>query len=234
MLIFANNDICLGSREFLLPFVEVLSNNDVGVAFPNEMSPSTLVNRADGYWEESADGFIYGAFFAMRRDVYEEIGGFCEEYQGYGCEEADLAIQMIRRNYKLAFLPNVHLSHAGGTTFAATRQADIPACASNILIFERRWGYDTQFDPTDGGDIWTRWIHYWNCLWGIERNIRKVRDLIKGDPLIGIGIITHNRAEHLYGMIEAVRKTTLGMNTLLFVSDDGSKDGKKNCSTAEV
>lgn len=56
-----------------------------------------------------------GAFFILRKDVYNEIEGFDERTFLYG-EEAILAFKLKQRNYHLLFCPEYRVKHLQGAT----------------------------------------------------------------------------------------------------------------------
>ncbi len=57
-----------------------------------------------------------GAFFLVKREVFEEVGGFDEDYFMYG-EDLDLAYKIKERGYKIFFYPKykaIHLKYRSG------------------------------------------------------------------------------------------------------------------------
>ncbi len=61
-------------------------------------------------------GYIDGAMLAFRRDVYEAVAGWDEEYFFY-TEEADFCYRLKKAGYKIIFNPTIRIIHLrGGTT----------------------------------------------------------------------------------------------------------------------
>lgn len=58
---------------------------------------------------------VMGAFFLMRRDLFEELGGFDERFFVY-FEEVDLSFRAKQKGWKTIFLADVHAFHAAGGT----------------------------------------------------------------------------------------------------------------------
>ena len=56
-----------------------------------------------------------GAFFIIRKDAFEKVGRFDEDYFVYG-EEKDLLFQIKRLGYRTMFEPSVHIFHHLGSS----------------------------------------------------------------------------------------------------------------------
>ena len=56
-----------------------------------------------------------GAFFVFRKDLFEQLGMFDEDYFVYG-EEMDLFFKVKRRGYKSIYEPRVHIIHHVGSS----------------------------------------------------------------------------------------------------------------------
>jgi len=101
--------------------------------------------------------------FAVRPEVWERIGGFCEEYRGYGGEDTDFG--------QCAAAAGVRLDWTGGADayhqFHPTADPPVQHVAdvvTNARLFFRRWGWWpmpgwlagferlglARFDPADG------------------------------------------------------------------------------------
>ena len=62
--------------------------------------------------------YIDGAFMCMRRDCFQEIGEFDENFQFYS-EDADFCWRMKQANYKVVFIPSVRIMHVRGASSIA-------------------------------------------------------------------------------------------------------------------
>jgi GT2 family glycosyltransferase len=58
---------------------------------------------------------VMGAFFLIRRKLFESLGGFDEQFFVY-FEEVDLSFRTWQRRWRSVFLSEVHAFHAGGGT----------------------------------------------------------------------------------------------------------------------
>jgi GT2 family glycosyltransferase len=89
-------------------------------------------DRSEGS-EHNAAGAASGASFAVRRDVWEELGGFDETYWMY-YEETDLSLRAWRRGYRCVCAPESAILHkqsslsAGQTLFYMARNRYLLLC----------------------------------------------------------------------------------------------------------
>ncbi|MDA1317551.1 MAG: hypothetical protein O3B87_06070, partial [bacterium] len=95
-----------------------------------------LVERAEGAQDVGQFDTIEkifsvrGAAMIMRKDVFNEVGGFDEDY-GYYWEEPDIAWRIWLHGYEVYFLPSVTVYHAFGTD-----EKQIEYYLDNDIIFK--------------------------------------------------------------------------------------------------
>ncbi|KKM13017.1 hypothetical protein SY88_00125 [Clostridiales bacterium PH28_bin88] len=65
--------------------------------------------------------YLDGAFLVLRRQCFDDVGGFDEGFAFYA-EDADLCYRISLRGWKIAFLPNVKVSHIRGGTSSRERE----------------------------------------------------------------------------------------------------------------
>nr|ABP46347.1 putative sugar transferase [Mycolicibacterium gilvum PYR-GCK] len=77
--------------------------------------------------------------FAVTADTWRTVGGFCEEYQGYGGEDTDFARCAAARNVPMRWVGGAHAFHQHHAVSNPPVQhlADI---VRNARLFHRRWG----------------------------------------------------------------------------------------------
>ncbi len=161
VVICANNDVEALTDNLLDPIVRTLFDNPAIGVLGVELSEPRPAPVKPVY----VAGYTEGCFFAMRRKVWEHLDGFCEAYTGYGCEEADLSVRLLRLGYRTAFLQGVFCHHAGGATFGRGR-APHEACMKNALVFQQSHGYALNFQ--EGVDFWTNLHGYLECVFALE------------------------------------------------------------------
>ena len=76
---------------------------------------------------------VMGAFFFVRRAVFEELGGFDERFFVY-YEDLDFALRARARGWSSVYLASAQAFHRGqGTTHAATERRTFYFCRSKLL-----------------------------------------------------------------------------------------------------
>jgi GT2 family glycosyltransferase len=131
ILVFLNNDVVC-RRGWLDPLIEpLLKNEKIGITTCKVLlSGSPLLNCAGGYlklWTGGGEiGFGYpedlfneysepfyapGVVMAIRRDLFEKIGGFDNDIFAY-CEDLDLCWRARLRGYKILYVPKAVVYHS--------------------------------------------------------------------------------------------------------------------------
>lgn len=77
----------------------------------------TLEKDSGQYDTEDFIFWASGAAFAIRKDVFEEMDGFDEQFE-FHMEEIDLCWRIQNRNYLIAYCPNSVVYHLGGGSLA--------------------------------------------------------------------------------------------------------------------
>jgi N-acetylglucosaminyl-diphospho-decaprenol L-rhamnosyltransferase len=78
--------------------------------------------------------------FAVRPDVWEQIGGFCEEYVGYGGEDTDFGQRAAAAGVRLDWIGGADAYHQFHATSDPPVQ-HVDDVVANARIFFRRWGW---------------------------------------------------------------------------------------------
>ena len=65
--------------------------------------------------EERAVDFVIGACLLLRREVYEQVGGFDEDFFLYA-EETDWQMRMTKAGWPIMFVPDAEVTHLGGAS----------------------------------------------------------------------------------------------------------------------
>lgn len=136
-LLFANNDIEARDPELFAKVACGLEDARVGAL-------GTLTDYDCGNELQSRPGMaaervwsvkpVMGFLWAVRAEVFAELGGLDEEFQDYGCDEVEFQYRAICRNYRLAVVDS-QVDHALHATFGSNI---IPGLARNIERFNRK------------------------------------------------------------------------------------------------
>jgi GT2 family glycosyltransferase len=135
LLLFMNNDIEATTAEWLRPLVELAQRPEIGGVAPRLIYPDGKVQHAGvvlglggigmnlfsglpggriGYfgWDRLVRSYsaLTGACLLVRRQVFEEIGGF-EESLPVAFNDIDLCIRLGLAGYRLLYTPHSELTH---------------------------------------------------------------------------------------------------------------------------
>jgi GT2 family glycosyltransferase len=135
---------------------------------PEEMISSRFVDQ------------IMGAFFLIRKEVYDQCGGFDEQFFVY-FEEVDLSLRAKEAGYDSYFLANFQAFHAGGGLSAQVKAAR--------LFYSLR------------SRIYYAWKHYSRlesllllcCTFTVELGLRLIQAVIRRSPKQFAEIVTGYR-----------------------------------------
>ena len=87
--------------------------------------------------------WIIGASMFIRREVYEKIKGFDEDYFLY-CEEADLCLRARRSGWTIEVAENIRVDHVGGAseTKSSVREYWIRKQTGTITFYKKNYGLE--------------------------------------------------------------------------------------------
>lgn len=146
-VVFLNNDVVV-DKDWLIELVKVAINNPDAIVTSKALfldNPSiinhdgakaTLIGRGFclnlGKKDRSVNGFStkfviqpYGASMLVRKDVFEEIGAFDEDYFS-SLEDLDLGLRAWLNGKKVIYTSNSRFYHvAGGTGGLGSHQSDV-------------------------------------------------------------------------------------------------------------
>ena len=107
-------------------------------------------NRPEYCVARQAD-FISGASIAMRKKVWNEMGGFDRAYNPAYCEDADLAFRLRRSGYEVWFVPTSRAIHYEGVTHGRDTTKGIKAYqVINLEKFAKRFAVELKSHPQPG------------------------------------------------------------------------------------
>lgn len=110
--------------------------------------------------------FISGASIALRKSVWNELGGFDPEYKPAYCEDADLAFRLRRVGYEVWFVPTSRAIHYEGITHGRDTTKGIKAYqVTNLEKFAKRFSAELKSHPQPGTSSMRA------ANWRVRRNI---------------------------------------------------------------
>ena len=81
--------------------------------------------------------YIEGAFFIVRREAYETIGGMDEGFSFF-FEDADLPMRAIKAGYRTCHVPSARVTHVGGASFSQVPLRHSEEFHKNMIRLYRR------------------------------------------------------------------------------------------------
>lgn len=174
VIMFLNHDVIVQQRGWdarLLDFFE--REPDAAVAGPTLLFPDGRVQSVGGEFDAVGQPFhtalgasnpdwepintprkvswITGAAFAVRADVWRQLGGFDTAYgRGY-FEDVDFCMKAQQAGYTVWHRPNIRMIHSVGST------GGNPAFMHNALLFKSRWVDTKIVQPGNASVIMARW-----------------------------------------------------------------------------
>lgn len=136
-LLFLNNDTTV-EKDWLKPLIDLLEQNpSIGMTGSKLVYPNGILQEAGGVIWQNGDGWNYGrndlpdmpeyqyvkdvdyisgASMMIRRKLWEEIGGFDEQFAPAYYEDTDLAFSVRKKGYRVVYQPLSVVIHYEGTS----------------------------------------------------------------------------------------------------------------------
>jgi GT2 family glycosyltransferase len=80
---------------------------------------------------------VIGAFYMIRRTLFEDLGGFDERYFVY-LEDLDLSTRVHERGFKIVFIADTHAEHTGGGTSDSVKPLRIAYSLHSRILYGRK------------------------------------------------------------------------------------------------
>jgi len=82
---------------------------------------------------------VSGCFLLIRRELWDELGGFDEAFFMYG-EDADLCLRARRAGSRCRICPDAEIVHLGGASEAVRADKMVRLFRAKALLFRKHWG----------------------------------------------------------------------------------------------
>lgn len=132
-----------GPVSYLPPDVRVRSASDLAglphAARPHPARPAP--GRGDVVLADAAQWWLFWSLsFAVTADDWRRLGGFCEEFRGYGGEDTDVAATAKALGGSLFWVGGADAYHQHHPTRNPPVQ-HVESILRNAEVFHRRWGW---------------------------------------------------------------------------------------------
>lgn len=160
-LLFLNNDTQV-QPEWLVYFFNIIEkDNKVGLIGPKFIYPDGKLQEAGGIIWNDASGWNYGKFddpekpeynylkevdyisgacILIKKELWNEIGGFDQRYSPAYFEDTDLAFEVRERGYKVLYQPKSRVVHFEGVSHGTNTSSGIKKYQNiNRTKFLEKW-----------------------------------------------------------------------------------------------
>jgi GT2 family glycosyltransferase len=105
----------------------------------NRLWPGNAVNRRYRYLDRDLNrpGPVEqpaGAFLMLRRDVWEHVGGFDEDFHPVWFEDVDFCRRAVESGHQIEYVPQVRADHSGGHSVNKLPRARMEECWYDSLL----------------------------------------------------------------------------------------------------
>lgn len=165
ILLLLNSDVVPMAPGWLRTLMEPFSRSQVGATGPKLLFEDGSIQHAGLYFERDEDGIwfnrhhhkgmprhwldaqrrrdvpgVTGAALAIRRTLYEQIGGLCEDYIIGDYEDSDLCLRVRAAGASITYVPEAELFHFERRSIALhTGYTRTHASLYNRLLHHARW-----------------------------------------------------------------------------------------------
>ena len=174
-VVFANDDMLMLTDSWDELVLGLLERPDVGVVGAKLLYPDDTIQHAgilfgwkgraihDGLYEErSASGpagrwqlrrrvsAVTGAFFAMRQQLFRELGGFDERRLAISYSDLDMSLKVRRRGLAVLYAPEIELTHYESKSRGLTHLSEPTAALDEqeLAVLKARWPAELDRDVT--------------------------------------------------------------------------------------
>ncbi|PSM38229.1 sugar transferase [Streptomyces dioscori] len=105
-----------------------------------EPHPARPAPGAGETWDGADHTLFWSLSFALTADTWHSVGGFCEEYEGYGGEDTDFGQRARAAGVRLTWVGGAPAFHQYHPT-SSPPVGHLHDILRNSEIFHRRWGW---------------------------------------------------------------------------------------------
>jgi len=131
VIVIGNNDLIFHENwlpELLFP---LNVGYDIATCWSSDQVGIKLVDKIE-------DKPFFGSLLALTREVYEELGGFDEQFRGYFAD-TDYRRRAINKGFRIGKNCNMVVQHEAKATYSITDPDDYEFQRASVL-YEDKWG----------------------------------------------------------------------------------------------
>lgn len=156
-------------RQFPSLWNEFLQLSGLADRFPQSKFFGKYNHTCDDQNKSTETDWVPGAFAIMPRQVIEKIGFFDEQFFLY-YEEVDLCKRIQQAGFKIAYWPEVVVTHLGGASAMTVLQQSVTSKANQLVL----WSFRSQFlyYRKHHGRCYAWLVYRFQVLWHALRKLK--------------------------------------------------------------
>lgn len=185
IIVFANNDMEMLAAGWDDHLRTLLNMDRVGIVGARLLYPNGLLQHGgivmgalngeplhDGWRAKGEDAgpldrwirrrpatAVTGGFMAVRRALFEAVGGFDEVDLPISCSDVDLCLKVGARGWTVLYAPEIELRHHESLTRGHSQDgAERRRAEAEMAVLLARWGQRAAYDPTRNPQWETRGV----------------------------------------------------------------------------
>lgn len=185
IIVFANNDMEMLATGWDDHLRSLLNMDRVGIVGARLLYPNGLLQHGgivmgalngeplhDGWRAKGEDAgpldrwirrrpatAVTGGFMAVRRALFEAVGGFDEVDLPISCSDVDLCLKVGARGWTVLYAPEIELRHHESLTRGHAQDgAERRRAEAEMAVLLARWGQRAAYDPTRNPQWETRGV----------------------------------------------------------------------------
>lgn len=185
IIVFANNDMEMLAAGWDDHLRTLLNMDRVGIVGARLLYPNGLLQHGgivmgalngeplhDGWRAKGEDAgpldrwirrrpatAVTGGFMAVRRALFEAVGGFDEVDLPISCSDVDLCLKVGARGWTVLYAPEIELRHHESLTRGHAQDgAERRRAEAEMAVLLARWGQRAAYDPTRNPQWETRGV----------------------------------------------------------------------------
>lgn len=102
--------------------------------------------EAIGGWRRDsvrAVDIVVGCFLMIRKEVWDQLGGFREKYFMFG-EEADLCLRAAKLGYRPMITPDAQIVHHVGASYSESEERVVKVLKGRATLIRDHWGWPSR------------------------------------------------------------------------------------------
>ncbi len=165
-LLFLNNDTEVISPEWMTSMLEHVQREEVGAVGAKLLYPDDTIQHAGTLiglggvaahshkkFPKTSNGYfgslntirnysaVTAACMMLRKEVFEEVGGFDKEHLPIGFNDVDLCLKLRKRGYLIVYTPYAVLVHYESQSRSDYLDPD------EVMFMKKKWGNQLASDP---------------------------------------------------------------------------------------